>query len=282
MGTSLAKPRRPAPAQRPEVAVPHTCPKCTSDVPDDHQFCWSCGSRMPAKGEQKFAKRQTQLFGPMMTPGRARLVLIRGRGSALPGLSFHLNASSHACGRTHGVILFDEDPAVSPKHGRFFYEDGCLFVEDAESANGTFVRIQEPRRLKNHDRLFIGEQLFEFQYLAVEDQYGTEDGTLAYISPVKPYRFRLVQILAGGKPGVVSTTPGNDMVIGREGCDLNFPEDKHMSSRHARITHDAKGFRVEDLGSRNGTYVRVREREALGHGDYVWLGEQLLRVEITT
>lgn len=238
---------------------------------------------MPATGaEGEKRKRTTQLFGPMMTPGRARLVLIRGKGSALPGLSFHLNATSHACGRTHGVILFDEDDTVSPKHGRFFYEDARLYVEDEESTNGTFVRIQDPRRLKNHDRMLIGGQVFEFQYLAVEDEYGTEDGTLAYISPVKPYRFRLVQILEGGKEGAVATTPGNELVVGREGCDLNFPDDKHMSGRHARISHDAQGFKIEDLGSRNGTYVRVREREALGHGDYLWLGEQLLRVEITT
>ncbi len=238
---------------------------------------------MPAQGEEpKFTKRETQLFGPMMTPGRARLVLIRGTGTALPGLSFHLNAKSHACGRTHGVILFDEDMTVSPKHGRFFYEDACLFLEDDESANGTFVKIREPRRLKNHDRVLVGEQLFEFQYLAVEDQYGTDDGTLAYISPVKSYRFRLVQILESGKAGIVATTPGNDLTIGRDGCDLDFPDDKHMSGRHARISHDAKGFQIEDLDSRNGTYVRVRGREQLGHGDYIWLGEQLLRVEITT
>jgi pSer/pThr/pTyr-binding forkhead associated (FHA) protein len=234
------------------------------------------------EGEPKFPKRETQLFGPMMTPGRARLVLIRGTGTALPGLSFHLNATSHACGRDYGVILFDEDKTVSPKHGRFFYEDARLYVEDAESANGTFVKIKEPRRLKNHDRILVGEQLFEFQYLAVEDEYGTDDGTLAYISPVKPFRFRLVQILAGGREGIVATTPGNDLSIGREGCDLNFDDDKHMSGRHARISHDAQGFQIEDLDSRNGTYVRVREPEQLGHGDYVWLGEQLLRVEITT
>jgi pSer/pThr/pTyr-binding forkhead associated (FHA) protein len=37
---------------------------------------------------------------------------------------------------------------------------------------------------------------------------------------------------------------------------------------------------VTDLGSRNGTFVRVTGEHVLKHGDYVFLGQQLLRVEI--
>ena len=37
---------------------------------------------------------------------------------------------------------------------------------------------------------------------------------------------------------------------------------------------------VTDLGSRNGTFVRVTVERVLKHSDYVFLGQQLLRVEI--
>jgi hypothetical protein len=36
-----------------------------------------------------------------------------------------------------------------------------------------------------------------------------------------------------------------------------------------------------DQGSRNGTYVRIRGERELGNGDYLFLGRNLLRVEVT-
>ena len=36
-----------------------------------------------------------------------------------------------------------------------------------------------------------------------------------------------------------------------------------------------------DLGSKNGTFLRLKEESLLSHGDYVFIGQQLLRVEIT-
>ena len=40
------------------------------------------------------------------------------------------------------------------------------------------------------------------------------------------------------------------------------------------------GLLVTDLGSKNGTFVRVDGEHALQHGDYIFMGQQLLRVEI--
>jgi hypothetical protein len=37
---------------------------------------------------------------------------------------------------------------------------------------------------------------------------------------------------------------------------------------------------LTDLGSKNGTFLRVNDEQALEHGDYVFMGQQLLRVEI--
>ena len=39
-------------------------------------------------------------------------------------------------------------------------------------------------------------------------------------------------------------------------------------------------LQITDLGSRNGTFLRIRGQTLLQHGDYVFLGQQLLRVEI--
>ena len=63
---------------------------------------------------------------------------------------------------------------------------------------------------------------------------------------------------------------------------MNFPNDPFISGRHAAVTGiDGGRFQLADLGSRNGTFLRVRSDAPLYHGDYVFLGQQLLRVEIT-
>jgi pSer/pThr/pTyr-binding forkhead associated (FHA) protein len=72
------------------------------------------------------------------------------------------------------------------------------------------------------------------------------------------------------------------MVVGRDGADLNFPEDLFMSGEHCRIDESDDRFTITDLNSRNGTYVRIGAERELDHGDFVFIGRKLLRVEINT
>ena len=72
-----------------------------------------------------------------------------------------------------------------------------------------------------------------------------------------------------------------DRLDGREGNDVNFPDDAFLSSRHVQISVlDDGRFQVTDLGSKNGTYERVPSVTQLFPGDFVFLGQQLFRVEI--
>jgi pSer/pThr/pTyr-binding forkhead associated (FHA) protein len=41
----------------------------------------------------------------------------------------------------------------------------------------------------------------------------------------------------------------------RENCDVCLNYDSQVSRLHARITYDEESFWLEDLGSRNGTYI---------------------------
>jgi hypothetical protein len=41
-------------------------------------------------------------------------------------------------------------------------------------------------------------------------------------------------------------------------------------------------YYLTDLDSRNGTYVRLKAERALVHGDYVFIGRRLLRVEMNS
>jgi pSer/pThr/pTyr-binding forkhead associated (FHA) protein len=67
----------------------------------------------------------------------------------------------------------------------------------------------------------------------------------------------------------------NGVTIGRDGCDLVLP-DPEVSRRHAVVRQLVAGPAIEDLGSRNGTFVndeRIDGVRELHDGDEVRLGQ---------
>ena len=59
-------------------------------------------------------------------------------------------------------------------------------------------------------------------------------------------------------------------------------EDNFISGRHAQVRARGNGQVVlEDLGSRNGTFIKLRGAQELFNGDYVFIGQQLFRVEMS-
>ena len=54
-----------------------------------------------------------------------------------------------------------------------------------------------------------------------------------------------------------------------------------MSASHCKLEESAGKLTLTDLNSRNGTYVRLKAERELAHGDYLFIGRKLLRVEIT-
>lgn len=252
------------------------CKQCGAVVPDGHHYCGRCGSMYADDGAD--TRNETMFFGAMQAPGRAKLILIRGEG--LEGLSYHLNATQHVAGRKYGAILFPEDNYLSPKHATFLYRDNKLFVRDEESLNGTFLRIREPVTLEDGDEIMIGEQVLRVDLLNLRREYPMQQNTMMYISPPKDYKFRLLHIVRGAKAGSSFCSVNNDILIGREGCDINFPEDRFASRQHARVTWNDGVIELRDLDSKNGTFVKIKKESPLHHGDYVHFGSELMRVEI--
>ncbi len=252
------------------------CENCQAVVPEGHHFCGRCGAQYHE--DKQADSDDTLYFGAMMAPGRAKLILIKGEG--LEGLSYHLNATEHVAGRGNGAILFPDDDYLNPRHATFLYRDNKLFLRDEDSQNGTFLRIREPRRLAHGDTFRVGEQLLMVEKLDLKEEYPMHEDTLMYVSPQKDYKFRVVHLYDGAKPGGAYCSVNNDILIGRHGCDVNFEDDRHVSPKHARISWEEGGPVLHDLDSKNGTYVRVADDERLRHGDYVHVGSELLRVEI--
>lgn len=255
----------------------YVCKECSTPVPSGHKFCGRCGAVVPPQ----ILELRTDFFSAMQTPGKARLILIRGDAGS-DGLSYLLQGTEHVAGRQDGQIVFPDDPWLSPRHANFVYRGDKLVVRDEGSANGVYVRVRGQISLESGDQFLCGEEVFRLERSPADTAGPDPDMTYFYASPRRPSTFRLVQVLRGGSDGMVVCARENTCSIGREDCDLNFPEDVYMSANHVRIVVGADGtFSLVDNGSKNGTYLRIRgEREVL-HGDYLFLGKQLLRVEIT-
>lgn len=297
----------PAPAAAGGAVVAHgdrDCPQCQAKVPAGNRFCGSCGQDMgadlsgpaptpmtqpaasaeagtaaapPSSGRGKKAKT---MFFSAIQASRAKLVLIKGDG--LDGVSYTLAGDEHIAGRTEGPLLFDEDPFLSPRHANFFYRKGKLVVRDEGSINGVYIRIRGSHPIGFGDHFLVGEQVLEVQTsIGSDDPFEAEaDGTYYFASRRRNSHFRLIQILRGGDTGLGFQATSDSVSIGREGNDINFPEDPFISGHHAQVTFAEGRLNLTDLGSKNGTFLRVNDESILEHGDYVFMGQQLLRVEI--
>ena len=83
---------------------------------------------------------------------------------------------------------------------------------------------------------------------------------------------KLIQRLRGGEIGMIYRSRGDTITIGREGNDVNFLDDPFISGKHAQVSISSDGqCTLTDLGSKNGTFVRISEEGLLNHGDYVFL-----------
>ncbi|HEX3594708.1 MAG TPA: FHA domain-containing protein [Polyangiaceae bacterium] len=249
------------------------CPACMTPVPSGHKFCGRCGAPVP----EDALNLRTDYFSDMQDPEKARLVLIRGDG--MEGLSYHLKADQHVVGR-QGQLEFPEDTFVSPRHANFFYRDGKLVVRDEGSLNGVYIRVRGTVEITAGDTFMAGEQVFRLDPTPKASDGVDSEGTYFYSSPKYPASYRVNQILEGGALGMTICARTPTLAIGREDGDLNFPGDIYMSAKHCSIEEREGHFFLTDYSSRNGTYVRLKADRDLTHGDYVFVGRKLLRVEL--
>jgi len=304
---------RPPPAAPADEGEPISCGKCGTLVTAGQRFCPNCGHRIVVplnfevetrvgprppgaqsgthaialgRSETRDAAapreakpgRSTLFFGGVMQSARAKLTLIRGDGD--DGVSFTLAGQEHLAGRGDCAISFPEDPFLSPIHANFIYANNQLIVRDENSLNGVYVRISSTTELVHGSMVLVGEQVLSVDPAGQPDDVADREGTYYSASMVRPATLEIRQNLRGGLIGWVHRVEGDVVTIGRENNDINFPDDPFISGRHAELRIAGGMLSVTDLGSRNGTFVRVHDERVLKHGDYVFLGQQLLRVEI--
>jgi hypothetical protein len=180
-------------------------------------------------------------------------------------------------GRT-GDLSLPDDPFVADTQVRFFFSGARLAIEDVGGGNGVFTRLRAERELSTGGEVRLGRQRLVLEPIPALAPAG--DGATAWGSPDAGYRFRLVALLEGGVRGSAFPLKDGDNFLGRENGDIVFPSDGFVSGRHAVLHVAQDRLLVRDLGSSNGTFLRLTAPAFVDNGDQFLIGRQLVRVEI--
>jgi hypothetical protein len=108
------------------------------------------------------------------------------------------------------------------------------------------------------------------------DEVADEDGPLDEIAAEGP---ALVVRSGGGRAGEHFIPQDDRTTIGRSPDNEIFLDDITVSRKHAVLLQSEGEFRIEDLGSLNGTFVnrrRIDSPERLQSGDEVQIGKYRL------
>lgn len=281
---SAEKPSAEQPALTP-LPLFTTCPRCGADA-GAGRFCAQCGHALGARGTQVLARpppAPAESAAAALAPGRARLVVEAAAG--VDGATFPLEADAVEAGRSRGAVVFPDDDCLAPHHATFFYRGGALHVRDEGAPGGVYLRLRGVSvPLRPGDHFALGDRLLRYAGPLPPAPAPPPDGTRRLGAPrPPPPAVVLEERLEGGACGRVFVRGGRSVSIGRAGCSVNLGDHPRLSPAHAELLLDAAGnARLKDLGSPEGTYVRMpphAERE-LHDADRVRLGRQVLRVAI--
>ncbi len=279
---AMPGPTDPAPGPG---AVGPLCSRCGGQGDPAARFCKFCGSpfgsaagvRPPGSAPNNFAVAPTEAL-------HAQVVIIQRDGSE--GGVYPLDAPQTDLGGREGDIVLPEDPYLSPRHARIERRGDTFVLRDLASVNGVYARLREPFELIHGEMFLIGQQVLRFEVLPeAERRVGPakQQGVMVFGTPDLPRLARVSQYTTEGLERDVYYLYRDETVFGREQADVVYAEDPFLSRRHAAITMDRERLRfvLRDLGSSNGTAIRLRGERVLQHGDQFRLGRHLFRFDLT-
>jgi hypothetical protein len=209
-------------------------------------------------------------------------VLVNRDGS--DGDRFALSGEFVVVGRAGADIAFEEDRFLARQHARIERGgDGLVKVHPLDTLNGVFRKADVPIELTDGMIVLVGREVLRFEKVDQEErvmQPLVRLGVALFGSPPREPWGRFLQMLPSGGYRDVRHLFVEEVVLGREEGDLVFRDDAFMSRRHAAVTWDGRRAQITDLGSSNGTFVRLAAPTMIKHGDHLRMGDQLFRIEL--
>lgn len=271
------------------------CSNCGAEIPPNFKFCGECGTPVQQTATKE-ANRPTNPEPPPVSsdPGSTAptaagvaadkigdLVVIKPDGSE--GAKIPINDGELKLGRASEYEVLSSDPFLSPHHASLISDESGHVLQDADSLNGVFIRITTEVELQDTDYVRLGQELLQFRFVSEAEPIiprAEDEKTLTGGSPDSGYWGRLSLISGPDKESRGFVFSSDEIIIGREIGDILFRDDGFVSGKHARIAKVDGRVYLKDLGSSNGTYVRIRGERHIGRGDLILMGQQLFRVEV--
>lgn len=192
-------------------------------------------------------------------------------------------------GRSPDCDFVLPDDSVSARHAGLSRQEGYLLLEDLDSANGTYV---EERRIKRvrigwRTEFEIGARVLTPVQVVKAVQANRLAGSTSVLTALQegPASRKTSLGPGTGTEGPAAGTVrldcslGETLVVGRDAKADIVLDTPNVSRLHARLERVEEGFRVEDLGSTNGTWVngdRIRGPTLVKPGDDLRFGPQRL------
>ena len=199
------------------------------------------------------------------------------------GQRFPLISDDTIIGRAGADIPFDEDRFLARQHARIErVSDGTIRVHPLDTTNGVFKKTDSSVELSDGVVVLVGREVLRFEKVAQEERAIhplVRHGVALFGSPPREPWGRIMQLIPSGGQRDIRYLFAEEVVLGREEGDIVFRDDAFMSRRHAAITWDGRRALLTDLGSSNGTFVRISGPTVVKPGDHVRMGDQLLRIE---
>ncbi len=172
-------------------------------------------------------------------------------------------------------------------------QEGTLPDETERNPGAPSARVRERETefhggafLEDQDLILVGQQVLRFEIVkegAALMGPAYQHDTLLFGTPSSRRFARLCQRGVEGTTLDVHHLRKLETVMGREVGDLLFADDPFLSRTHAAVRVEegpTTRFSVVDLGSSNGTFLRVSEAVEVFDGDQFRVGQQLFRIEL--
>jgi hypothetical protein len=174
----------------------------------------------------------------------------------------------------------DSDAKSQGVQARFSLEDGQPVVEDIGNKGRIFIRLMATYPLEEGDIIAMGTRLFRFKcnpdLVAAATTLGRTLSDVGQLVKQSPAEFVAINP-DGSARHEIYPLQDEEITFGRTKGTFTFNGDPVMSRSHARVYHRGENFFLEDLGSRNGTFVMVRGKAPVPFGASVLVSGQVFR-----
>ncbi len=197
------------------------------------------------------------------------------------GQKYKLGPKGAQIGQSKGIILFPDDPFISPLHATLAVKDGKLSIKDENSTSGVYVSISGQETIAGNSVFCAGLRVFRYVGPVEPAAPWNKRDVLVYGAPLPNnlVHYVLEEVLLGDRPGRSLMSANNVISVGQQKCDFSYAGDEGLATKHCEVSPMPNGAMIRDLSGGLGTFVRAEGERTLKVGDRIRMGQQTLLVE---